>query len=133
MRLIGSNEITIAGITLYNGLEHPLRHRYLETLRVKLPEPVLPQELHPHIDLGIIRRCYTVPAFLPDAWLTEQVKGWGEEPVEPHPTDHVLLDVTANLDTTLTVAGRQLNLKPVYMGGKSLSYDGTVSIELLTP
>jgi len=75
----GTDRLAIAGITLYRGREHPLRHRRLETLRVLLQEAVDPEQVEATIDPGIIARKYAVPAFMPQEWLKAKPVGWGEE------------------------------------------------------
>jgi hypothetical protein len=129
----GAGRLAVAGITLYHGQEHPLRHRRLESLQVTLPEPVLPDEVETSVDLGIIARRYAVPAFDPGRWLEGQPKGLGEDPLPQQPTAQLMLDVTASPDATLHVNDRQVDLCPVYEGGQGQSADGKVRLELLTP
>lgn len=129
----GADRLAVAGITLYHGREHPLRHRRLESLLVTLPEPASPDDVRTSVDLGIIARRYTVPAFDAEHWLNSQPKGWGEEPMPPQPTTQLLLDVTATPDATLRVADRQVDFRPVYQDGKAQSADGKVRVEILTP
>lgn len=133
MEPAGADRLAVAGITLYHGLENPLRRRRLESLRVILPEPALPSDVETHIDLGVIARRYAVPAFLPRQWLEAQPKGWGEEAVEPQPSSHMLMDITACPDATLLVNEEQVELGPIYEDGRGQSSDGGVSVELLTP
>jgi len=124
----GADRLAVAGITLYHGREHPLRHHCLESLQVALPDPALPDDVETDVDLGIIARRYAVPAFDPVRWLEEQPKGWGEETAPPQPTTQLLLDVTASPDATLQVDEREVDLRPVYEDGQGQSADGQVRI-----
>jgi hypothetical protein len=129
----GADRLAVAGITLYHGREHPLRHRRLESMRVALPEPALPDDVETDVDLGIIARRYAVPAFDAERWLEGQPKGWGEEAALPQPTTQLLLNVTASHDATLWVDEREVDLRPVYEDGQGQSADGKVRVEVLTP
>ena len=131
----GASRLAIAGITLYHGQEHPLRHRRLEAMRIQLPkeEAKAPDQVEMSIDLGIIARKYAVPAFDSQAWLSALPRGWGEEPQPPQPVDQLIAEVTANPEATLTVAGHAVDLQPLYTQGKAVSRDDKVHIELLTP
>lgn len=126
----GADTIAIAGITLFHGREHPLRHRRLETLRVTLPRE---EELHADIDLGIVAGTYALPSFNPDEWLVAEPKGLGEEPTGASSLDQLLIDVTACPDATLQIGRRRVEMRNVYAAGKSTSDDGQVHVEILTP
>jgi hypothetical protein len=129
----GADRLAVAGITLYSGREHPLRHRRLDTLRVTLLEAASLDDVETDVDLGVIARCYAVPAFDPESWLEGQPKGWGEETPPPQPITQLLLDVTASPDATLQVADHQVDLRSVYEDGQGQSTDGKVRVEILTP
>jgi hypothetical protein len=129
----GADRLAVAAITLYEGQEHPLRRRRLESLRVTLPDEMALDGVETTIDLGTIARKYAVPAFLPEEWLGAPVAGWGEEPTPLEPTRQVILDVTASADATLQVAGRAVDMAPVYQEGAARSDDGQVLVEFLTP
>ncbi|MGQ9632390.1 MAG: CehA/McbA family metallohydrolase [bacterium] len=131
----GADSLAVAGITLYYGGGHPLRHRQLETLRIALPreEKALPEEVQATIDLGIIARKYALPSFDPQAWLEELIQGWGEEKKPDEPSSELFLDVTAADGATLNVAGHEVEMKEVYERGGAKSGDGKARVELLTP
>lgn len=136
--------LVVAGLTLYHGQEHPLRHRRLESFRVTLEQPLAPSALGADIDLGVIARQYTVPDFVPAQWLEDEPKGWGEQaPSSPMngvnfdssniATTQHLLDLAASADATLRVAGQGIELREVYASGASTSKDANVRVEILTP
>ncbi len=129
----GADRLAMAGITLYHGQEHPLRHQRLESLQVTLPEPALPDDVETDVDLGVIAHCYVVPAFDSERWLESESKGLGEEAASLQPTTQLLLNVTASPDATLRIDEREVDLRPVYEDGQGLSAGGKVRVELLTP
>jgi hypothetical protein len=131
----GADTFAIAGITLFYGREHPLRHRRLETMRVTLPneEAITPGELRADIDLGIVARAYALPSFEPGEWLQAEPKGLGEEPLPAASTNQHLVDVTASPDATLCVGQHHVEMQGVYATGSGQSDDGKVRVELLTP
>ncbi len=135
----GAGRVVVAGISLYDGPSHPLRHERLQTFRLALPEPLPADQVDASIDLGIIARKYAVPAFDPESWLTGDRTGCGEAPFGPQAG--LFLDVTASPDATLTVNGRGYPLAPVYAqrhvsasaAGAAPSASDLPRIELLTP
>ena len=128
-----AGRVAIAAITLYHGATHPFQHRRLESLRVSTTAPVDVRSAEATVDLGIIARTYAVPAFNPDAWLSAEVQGWGEEPSSEVPTHELLVDITASPEATLSVAGHDVDMGPVYATGASASAGGEVRVEILTP
>jgi hypothetical protein len=129
----GPSKLAVAGITLYSGKDNPLRHQRLASFRVNLPEPEPVEKIDATVDLGTIARVYTVPAFDPQAWLTEQPQGWGEEALPQTSTDTLFLDVTANSNALLQVNGHAFELEPVFESGNGQSQDGRARIEFLNP
>lgn len=129
----GVSKLAVAGITLYTGKDNPLRHQRLASFRVDLPDPAMVDQIDAKIDLGIISRRYTVPAFDPQAWLAGQLKGWGEESHPQSSTAKLFLDVTANPDALLQVDGHAFDMQPVFESGKGQSQDGRAEIEFLNP
>jgi hypothetical protein len=54
----GADCLAVAAITLYEGQEHPLRRRRLESLRVTLPAEMTLNGVETTVDLGTIARKY---------------------------------------------------------------------------
>jgi hypothetical protein len=130
----GADNLAVAAITLFHGKDHPLRHKQLETVRVTLPsgDDTPADGIAASIDLGVVARRYSVPAFLPEQWLAAQPKGWGEEP-QAAGTDHkVMVDITASPDATLKVGRHSVDMRPLYEHGKAQAASGA-SVEWLTP
>ena len=127
--------VVIAGITLYTGTHHPLRHNQLESFRIVLPPELRdasPEDTPVAVDLGTLARKYAVPAFDPDTWLADEAPGLGE--AESGDTaKSLIVDVTASPDATLDVAGHAVPMESLYNTGKSKSSDGRVRVEVLTP
>jgi hypothetical protein len=129
----GADRLAVAGITLYEGQEHPLRRHRLESLRVTLPAEMALDGVEAVVDLGTIARKYAVPGFIPEEWLSAPVAGWGEQPAPLEPARQIILDVTASADATLQVAGGAVPMAQVFQAGAAQSDDGQVRVEFLTP
>lgn len=131
----GTSNVVVAGITLYTGEHHPLRHNQLESFRIVLSpdsEEAPPEDTPVTVDLGTLARKYAVPAFDPDTWLEDEALGLGEAE-EDSEGDSLIVDVTASPDATLHVAGQAVPMEPLYASGASRSDDGRVRVEILTP
>ncbi len=127
--------VVIAGITLYSGTHHPLRHNQLESFRIELPAELRdasPEDTPVSVDLGTLARKYAVPAFDPDIWLADEAPGLGEAESGDTATS-LIVDVTASPDATLNVADHAVPMESLYNTGKSKSSDGKVRVEVLTP
>lgn len=133
LEAIGADRVAVAGITLYHGRYHPLRHRRLETIRARLAEETTLQAANAEVDLGTISRVYAVPAFAPETWLSAPVQGWGEQEIPHEKVNELFLDVTASPDATISLVGHPLAYRDILSQGKTQSQDGTIEAELLTP
>ena len=137
----GGPPVAVAGLTLYHGRHHPLRHRRLETLRVTLPAAAATAPSTPQVtvDLGIIARLVPAPAFDPDRWLASAEKGWGEdappgESISGRATSTWLVDLSASPAATLVVQGRSFEMEAAYSDGAALtSSDSQIAIQVLAP
>ena len=131
----GSANVVVAGITLFTGKHHPLRHNQLESFRIVLPpemDGAPPEDTPVTVDLGTLARKYAVPAFDPDTWLKDEALGLGEAETKDD-GNSLIVDVTASPDATLEVAGRAVPMDSLYETGQSKSGDGKVLVEVLTP
>ena len=111
MAATGSANVVVAGITLFTGQHHPLRHNQLESFRIVLPSEMdgaPPEDTPVTVDLGTLARKYAVPAFDPDTWLKDEALGLGEAESKDD-GNSLIVDVTASPDATLEVAGRRAN------------------------
>ncbi|MDE2930433.1 MAG: CehA/McbA family metallohydrolase [Chloroflexota bacterium] len=136
LRLAAANSVNVvvAGITLFSGKHHPLRHKQLESFRIVLssePGDSSPEATPVSVDLGTLARKYAVPAFDPETWLADEAPGLGE--VDGDAAKSLIVDVTASPDATLDVAGHAVPMESLYNTGKSKSSDGRVHVEVLTP
>lgn len=126
--------VVVAGITLFTGRHHPLRHKQLESFRIVLPpgqDDPSPEATPVNVDLGTLARKYAVPAFDPDTWLADAAPGLGE--ADDEAAKSLIVDVTASPDATLDVAGHAVPMESLYNTGKSKSSDGRIHVEVLTP
>ena len=127
--------LVVAGITLYTGTHHPLRHNQLESFRIGLAPELnsgSPEDTPVSVDLGTLARKYAVPAFDPEAWLADEAPGLGEAE-DGDGASSLIVDVTASPDATLNVADHTVPMESLYNTGKSKSSDGKVRVEVLTP
>jgi hypothetical protein len=129
----GADTLAIAAITLYHGQHNPLRYQPRQTLRVTLPDDdaSLTSQLPLDVDLGVIAQSYAPVPFHPEAWLKEQMRGWGEEPENSEP--RVLVDIIASPEATLRVGAHEVAMGDVYSQGVAESTDRQARVELLTP
>jgi hypothetical protein len=129
----GAGRIAIAGITLYAGKAHPLRFRRLETLRVSMQQSTEPTSLDCAIEPGVIGRRFNVPPFDGESWLSEPVKGWGDEPPRKVSSSEVLVEAMTTAESTIKVAGQVIDLQSAFEQGSAASPDGKIRVEVLTP
>ena len=129
----GHGRLAVAGITLYDGAAHPLRHRQLESLRVSLARAADARRCR-GVGRSGRRRPHLCRARLRSRPLAGgRGAGLGRGAAAARPDSDLRVDVTASADATLLVAGQEVPLEPIYATGKSASADGSVRVELLTP
>ena len=128
-----SGVAAIAAITLFNGQEHPLRHRQLQAFRVTVPEALRERFDDETVDLGVIARRYDVHAFDPDDWLDGD--GITRELVVPDPwaMTELFIELAATSDATLRVGEHEVPLRSAYEGGDAESLDKSVRLEVIAP
>jgi hypothetical protein len=124
--------IGIGGVTLFSGVDHPLRHGPLETLRITSSEPLPVAEEAVKVDLGLLGHRRSLVNTDASSWLDADIAGWGEAPV-PAPSDEVVIEVAASTAAELTVGERHVPLGPVFAEGHAASADGAVRVQLLPP
>ncbi len=129
----GATAIGIAGVTLFSGSEHPLRPGRLETYEVEVEGRTSEQarELEAHVDLGAVARKRLIEQFDGDAWLADQVHGWGD--FDPAARLKFAMDISATEDATLTIGDSSVDVGEALRSGSSASADGKAAIRRLTP
>jgi hypothetical protein len=125
----GAANFAIGALTVFDGVENPLRHEPLETIQIRSDNKSA-ESLQVEVDLGVIARQQDVQSFDGADWLADPVRGWGESAETPETIATV--DVTASADATLSVDGRELEVRSLLETGEATSGDGKVSAKVLT-
>ena len=97
----------ICGMTLYHGHLHPLQYERLQLYRFSLPEgaSASADDWDVNVDLGVVARKYTLPAFSPDAWLHSPDPRVSPTPAPLSPPC-LCAEITASLEATLILRER---------------------------
>jgi len=112
LRLRGSGgPLVICGLTLFHGLEHPLRYQRISLYRITLPEGTTAEKdrWQASVDLGIVARTYGLSEFEPEVWLVAPDAGIGERERPPKDARQLFLEVTAAANATLTLRDTRAN------------------------
>jgi hypothetical protein len=97
--------LVVCGLTLYHHPTYPLRFEPRAIYRISLPEPP-PVELdrwQVDVDLGEVGHTFTLPDFHPEEWLNSPAAGLGEWEPRGRSAPHLYVEVTANVNATLTL------------------------------
>lgn len=97
----------VCGLTLYHGRLHPLQYERLQLYRFSLPEgaSALAGDWDVEVDLGVVARKYTLPAFSPDAWLRSPDPRVSPPPA-PQAAPCLCAEITASPEATLKLRER---------------------------
>ncbi len=112
LRLKGAGgPLVVCGLTLFHGLEHPLRYERLSLYRVTFPEGGAEEKnrWQASVDLGVVARTYTLNEFQPESWLTAPDAGIGGQEKPPKGARKLFLEVTASPNATLSLRDTQTN------------------------
>jgi len=132
IRGLQESPLLVAGITLYRGAGHPLRHLPRRTYRIKTPAGP-PKVEQAQVDLGVVNRIERTSSPRGKRWLDSKVAG--TRAPDPDRGGEDLLEVTAAEDATLSVKlqGRKnrvsFSIGEAFHRGKSVS--GKSSLEVL--
>lgn len=106
VRLAAKSEkhLVVCGLTLYHGLQNPLRLEKTRLYRVTLPESTAaePGRWVAETDLGIVVRTFTGSEFRPAEWLTDGSAGLGERG-RPARANELYVQMTSSSEAVLTV------------------------------
>jgi hypothetical protein len=97
----------VCGLTLYHGRHHPLTYERARLYRFLLPEGASPSAdaWEVDVDLGVVARQYTLPAFSADAWLRSP-----DARVSPPPTSGaapcLCAEITSSPEAAITLRER---------------------------
>lgn len=117
VKLVAASESTlvVCGLTLCHLPQHPLRYERLSTYRLTLPDTIATDfdRWKIEIDLGVIARQYTLPAFDADSWRESVWAGLGESRAAAAPDARFrYLEIAASAAATLSVT--DLRTRTVY-------------------
>jgi len=121
--------IGIGAVTLYQGESHPLRHMPLETVEITHKDGTSPKEIT--LDTGVIARNRTLKKISGDKWLSEPLKGWGENLEDD--LGVTAIDISATGDASINVDGSVIEVKDLYANQTSSSRDGKVDARIISP
>jgi hypothetical protein len=110
LRLRGAGgPLVVCGVTLFHGIEHPLRYDRLTLYRVMLPEGGAEERdrWQASIDLGVVARTYALPEFQADSWLAAPNVGIGGRDKIPKNARHLYVELTAAHDATLSLVDKK--------------------------
>jgi hypothetical protein len=108
----GAVAFAIGGITMFDGVENPLRHEPLETVQIESGGKSA-DDIDVSVDLGVIARQQDIQNFDNNSWLASPVRGWGES--DDSPTTIASVDLTASTDATLTVDGNEIDVSQLHL------------------
>ena len=90
---------------------HPLRHMPLETVEITHKDGTSPKEIT--LDTGVIARNRTLKKISGDKWLSEPLKGWGENLEDD--LGVTAIDISATGDASINVDGSLIEVKDLFM------------------
>jgi len=109
--------LLVCGLTLFHGVQNPLRHDRLSLYRLTLPQASAEQKgrWRVSVDLGVVARTYALPDFDPGTWLAASSVGLGERAEAPKTTHHLYVELSASPEATLflhdTQSGRRYDFE----------------------
>ncbi|MCL5005349.1 MAG: hypothetical protein M1404_02350 [Acidobacteria bacterium] len=107
----------VCGITPDAGEENPLRYERLSLFRITLPEAAGddPGRWEIRARQGVVARSFAACDFSAEAWLASPNKGLGEQAQRAPRSRHLLLELAANREGTVSLFDRK--------SGKSYEFD----------
>jgi len=131
IRGVQESPLVVAGLTLYQGSAHPLRHLPRRTYRINAPAGP-PKVEEAEVDLGVVNRIEQTAGPRGKRWLDSKVAGTRAQ--DPERGGEDLLEVTAAEDATLSVKleGRKnpisFSVGEAFNKGKSASGKATLEV-----
>ena len=139
LRAASDVPVMLAGLTLYDGREHPLRRDRAMIYGITLPEAAGADidRWKVEIDLGVVIQTYAMPEFQADAWLHAPGAGLGESVRPAGAAHHIFAEVAASRGATLSVtdtksaAKYRFDLSKLEMGQPLAAMQGQSRLEVL--
>jgi hypothetical protein len=109
LRAAGNDLLVVCGLTLFQGLENPLRTRRLSIYRLTLPEAAAEdkERWEVGVDLGVVARTFVPDIFKPTEWLRVPSAGLGESLPPVQKGSHLFAEVAASPEATLWLQDRK--------------------------
>lgn len=128
-----SQFLAASGLTLFHGVENPLRHERRRLFRITLPDPAAGHgRWRVETDLGYVVR--TIPAvdFRPGEWLAAEAAALAGERSGPKPDPRLLYaEIACSNEATITLTDSQTGARYRYdVAGRELS---SLRVEILEP
>jgi hypothetical protein len=101
--------LLVCGLTLFHGVENPLRHDRLSLYRLTLPQASAEEKDRwtVSVDLGVVARTYALPIFDPETWLAASAVGLGEDTPAPKGAPYLYVELSASPAATLVLADQK--------------------------
>jgi hypothetical protein len=103
-RAAGDDPLMVCGVTLFHGLDQPLRYDRLKIYRIRVPQEgtVKPERFHASVDLGVVARQYMLPEFTAAAWVSAANPA-AMDPKRDPDGRYLYVEVSAAPDAVLTL------------------------------
>jgi hypothetical protein len=118
-----TDALMICGLTLFAGVENPLRYERLSLYRITLPDASAADagRWKVSVDLGVVARTSGVRTFEPEAWLAGPRIGLGDGTGSSHQTRHIYAEVAASTEATLWLEDSKTGKRYAFELGKAVS------------
>jgi len=135
IRGLQDSPLLVAGLTLYCGASHPLRHLPRRTYRVQVPEGQ-PDIQKAEVDLGGVARIEKTPGPCGKKWLTSPYVGLAQAQ-EPAVGSEQLIEAFGSEDATLSVTAKgrkaplRFSLGQAFHSGVAPAGSGKAKLQVL--
>ncbi len=107
IQAVDGERLTLAGVTLFHRVAHPLRRLPLRRVSISLPRATADwkKDWKIAVDLGVVGRVYPSPEFDAPTWLDDPYKGLGAPRETPRETRRLVAEIDAAESAALTLSG----------------------------
>lgn len=111
LEALSDDPLAICGVSLFHGHQNPLQYGRLSLYRITLPEPAGEKRWDVTVDLGVVARKYSLPAFDVPSWLASPAVGIGQSSEPGEGARYLYAEVSACPEATLTLRDRESGAK----------------------